>query len=68
MIEEHARAVGDPDTEAARWLAQESTPLGIDVPIKPGGVFPRADSKDAADEIDLWCHGWNYASYGENQQ
>ena len=27
-----------------------------------------ADPKDAAEEIDLWCHGWNYASHGESKK
>ena len=53
LIEAHAKAVGDPDTVAARLLSSEATPLGIDVPIEPGGVFPRADPSVAKDEVDL---------------
>ena len=56
LIEAHARAVGDPDTVAAKWLSQESTPLGIDAPIELGGVFPRAEPSVASDEVDHWCH------------
>ena len=68
LVQAIAKAFGDPDSEAARWIAEKSTPLGIDAPIVPNGFFPNADPTVAADEVDMWCHDWNHASYGENRE
>ena len=45
---------GDPDTEVVRWMAQ-GAPIGVSVPIKPCGIFPRTEGKEqASDEAANW--------------
>ena len=39
LFEAIATAVDDPDTSMVRWL-HEGSPMGINVPIQPGGHFP----------------------------
>ena len=63
-------AFGDPEVEVPRWLTG-LTPLGIEKPIVPVGVFPmeadHAVCSDALDEATQWATG-NYSSYEEHKE
>ncbi len=67
LLEAIARELGDPDTEAVRWVATGSTPIGIERPITPCGVFPLAEPTRAATAADSWFHDWNYASFADHR-
>lgn len=44
LIRAWTRKAGDPDTDLADWV-DEGTPLGVNLDIKPKGVFPPADKE-----------------------
>lgn len=46
LIETITNEAEDPDVDVAAWLAG-NTPLGIDKPIPPRGVFPQCDATEA---------------------
>ena len=62
-------ATGDPEAEVPRWLTGQ-TPLGMERPIVPVGVFPleedHAVCSEALEAATPWSAG-NYASYEEHQ-
>ena len=53
----------DPDVQLAKWL-RDGFPIGIDVPITPGGLFPLSRSHAEAETLDglLWNKG-NHPSF-----
>ena len=63
-----AQELKGPDHEVIRWVREGKTPLGIDKPIIPCGVFPLAEPKAAGEEADSLAHGWNYSSYEEHRE
>ena len=58
LIKPIAEAAGDPDDEVDKWIVDEAVPLGIEVPIKSCGAFPRAEPVTAEDECEAASHGW----------
>ena len=66
LLHRISQELGDPDTEVVRWVREGSTPLGIEKPIVPCGVFPLAEPKTVSDEADAWAQDWNYLSYEEH--
>ena len=54
----------DPDVDVPDWLAG-NTPLGIERPILPRGVFPSKVSGEPEEENELHYALGNYASYSE---
>ena len=67
LLQSIGKEAGDPDEEVVRWITESCTPLGISEPIKPCGIFPLVDPKQASDEIDLWASPWNYTSFTEHR-
>ena len=60
-------AAGDPDQSVPEWL-EHGAPMGINVPVVPGGHFPRADRPpgvDAHDGIEAYRYHGNHPSFGE---
>ena len=58
----------DPDIEAVRWITERNTPLGINKPIVPCGIFPVVEPKQASDEMDTCAQCHNYASFAEHRE
>ena len=68
LIRAWTRRAGDPDTDLADWV-EKGTPLGVNLEIKPRGIFPPAD-KEGEPEVmmDASCQiargaVTNYASH-----
>ena len=73
LIQELIKGTGDPDHVAAEWLVN-TTPLGIDRKIEPGGVFPELTPEDQAEAARKYATPHllrpdfqNYTSYLEEQ-
>ena len=49
-------------------MKEGSTPLGINKPIKPCGLFPVVEAKQANDDMDTCAPSRNYASYVEHRE
>ena len=71
IIRAWTRRTGDPDVDLADWV-EEGTPLGVNLPIKPRGIFPPADKEgeletmmDASFQIARSAIT-NYASIADN--
>ena len=64
IVEELAKRSGDPDVDVLVWL-KGRTPLGIEQPIIPRGIFPLAENVVGAEVgMDPWGLGQgNYLSY-----
>ena len=60
-----AARMKDPDEPVQRWQRDDVAPLGIEMPIEPGGVFPPAEQSVASDYLDAWMSEENYRSYEE---
>ena len=65
IVQRILHLVGDPDVEVGKWL-QHGTPVGITVPIRPGGLLPlvsesRTTSVDRFREQVQWTH--NHPSF-----
>ena len=67
LLSRLAEATLDPDAPVRRWLQQEAVPLGVEVPIEPGGVFPPATYTAAEDALDRWSAPTNYLSFDEHR-
>ena len=68
IIGELAKRSEDVDVDVPWWLSG-NTPLGIELPIVPRGVFPLAENIVGAEVgLDPWAPSrGNYASYHEHQ-
>ena len=65
-----AKQSADVDTDVPEWL-DGKTPLGIDRPITPRGVFPETQPGSLSTEspLDHWrALAGNYSSYEEHKQ
>ena len=45
LLQKLVEELGDPETEVARWILEEKTPLGIERPIRPCGACPIIEPK-----------------------
>ena len=46
------QCTGDPDRDLADWL-RDGVPMGLSVPLRPGGLFPRQESTRTVDPESL---------------
>ena len=67
LIRGLTEAASDPDVHIHEW-SKGHVPLGITVPIPPGGVFPVASTSECIRYLHakVWG-GDNYASYDEHK-
>ena len=68
ILHQIAQALGDPDELVRKWLDSAETPLGIEEPIQPGGVFPPADQAAACAPLDGYYNDANYSSFDEDRE
>ena len=62
-----AARMKDLDEPVQRWQRDGVAPLGIEMPIEPGGVFPPAEQSGASDYMDAWMSEENYRSFEEHK-
>ena len=49
-----AARMKDPEEHVQQWQRDGVAPLGFEMPIEPGGVFPLAEASGTTDYMDTW--------------